>query len=120
MGSSFKLKGGRGKIDPYAALQRQGLISPIYNEPEKLGDIKGEEVISGMAGYTSMSFANPSGEGLKVYKPEDRTIGGTTKYLYTGKSGEQTEITQDQYKDKLSKGGYKKQEEKQAIGGGGS
>ena len=107
-------------MDPYKALQRKGLISPVRNEPEKLGDIKGEEVTSGMAGYTSMSFANPSGDGLKVYKPEDRTIGGTTKYLYTGKSGEQTEITQGQYKDKLSKGNYKKQDEKQAIGGGAS
>ena len=37
--SSFKLRGGTGKIDSYGALQRQGLISPMHVEdpPKKKG-----------------------------------------------------------------------------------
>jgi len=38
-GSSFQLRGGTGKIDSYAAFQRQGLISPMQVEdpPKKKG-----------------------------------------------------------------------------------
>ena len=122
MGSSFKLKGGRGKIDPYAALQRQGLISPVRNEPEKLGDIKGEDKDYGMAGYTSVDYTNELGEGLKVFKPESRTVGGSRKYWYTDKHGVGGEITRERYLEKLSntRGGahnFKKVEHGDIIGG---
>ena len=124
MGSSFKLKGGRGKMDPYAALQRQGLISPVRNEPEKLGEVKGEEKDYGMAGYTSVDFTNQLGEGLQVFKPESRTVGGSRKYYYTDKSGNRSEVTKEQYLEKLSnkgggeKGSFRKTEHGDIIGGG--
>ena len=122
MGSSFKLKGGRGKMDPYATLQRQGLIAPTRNEPEKLSELKGEDKDYGMQGYTSVDFTNQLGEGLQVFKPETTNVGGSRKYYFTDKYGNQGEITREKYLEKLSnkRGGahnFRKVEHGDIIGG---
>ena len=126
MGSSFKLKGGRGKIDPYAALQRQGLISPVRqvegDDPRlnntttdssggQTGDIAGrtgsvEKFTSAMEGYDKSSSVNDRGEMIHRFTPKSSSVNATTKYYVQRQGGDASteEISKDQYRDYLSKG----------------
>jgi len=151
MGSSFKLKGGRGKIDPYASLQRQGLISPVRqmegDDPRlenqatdssggQTGEVAGRtgsvtEFDNAMEGYDKSSSINDRGEMIHKFNPKSSEYGATPKYYVQRQGGEASteEISQDRYKDLLSKGSrdaigrrykFRPQQEKDVGTGGAS
>tara|TARA_Y100001963_G_scaffold5341_1_gene6988 strand:- start:59 stop:535 length:477 start_codon:yes stop_codon:yes gene_type:complete len=150
MGSSFKLKGGRGKMDPYAALQRQGLISPVRqvegDDPRlnntttessggKTGEVAGRtgsvsSFDSGMEGYDKSSSINDRGEMIHKFTPKSSTKNAKTVYYAQRQGGDASteEISKDQYIDYLSKGSrdavgrrYKfRPQEEQDVGTGGA
>ena len=112
-----------GAMMSESPLAKYGCSKKYAKSPMKVeGDdkkIKAKKQDYGMTGYDASEFANPStGEGLKVFKPQSRTVGGKTKYSYTKPSGEIQDITQEQYTKKLQSGGFKRTE-KETIGGKG-
>jgi len=119
-----------GKLPQNPMLMQYGMSDKAVKQvgkhmamPQMDGDdkkIKAKKQDYGMTGYNASEFTNQStGEGLKVFKPQSRTIGGKTKYSYTKPSGEIQDITQEQYTKKLQSGSFKRTQNKDVIGGRG-